>query len=75
MKNLKSLLVGSGVVFYNIGVSFTQLVRPERCIGTCGSCGFACATPVIGLAGIGLIVIVFRKFKGRFIRLKFSLKN
>lgn len=65
MKSIKSLLVGFGVVLYNIGVSFTQLVRPERCIGSCGSCGLSCVTPVIGLAGIGLIIIAFRKFKGR----------
>lgn len=75
MNNIRSILVGFGVVLYNVGVSFTQLFRPERCIGTCGSCGLTCVTPVIGLAGIGLIVIAFRKFKGRLRRLKVCFKN
>lgn len=75
MKSIKSLLVGFGVIFYNIGVSFTLLVRPERCNGICGSCGLSCVTSVIGLAGIGLVVIVFRKLKGRLRRLKVCFKN
>lgn len=65
MKKLKQILVGFGVVLANIGAACTQLFRPERCNGMCGSCGFACAQPLVGLVGIGLIAILVSKLKGK----------
>lgn len=68
MNRLKSLMIGTGVAVFNIGASITQVFRPERCTGSCGSCGFSCVNPAIGLFGIGVVVIMFRKFKGKFNR-------
>jgi hypothetical protein len=68
MKRLKSLMIGTGVAIFNVGTAITQVFRPERCTGSCGSCGFSCVNPAIGLFGIGVVIIMFKKFKGKFNR-------
>lgn len=72
MKRLKSLLIGTGVAIFNIGASITQVFRPERCTGSCGACGFSCVNPVVGLFGVGVVIIMLKKFKGKFSRTRTS---
>ncbi|MDP4144041.1 MAG: hypothetical protein Q8936_06080 [Bacillota bacterium] len=70
MNRFKSLFIGIGVAIFNFIASFMQVFKPERCTGSCGSCGLACAEPVVGLVSVGVIVIVWRKLKVRFKKLK-----
>lgn len=72
MNRLKSLIIGAGVALFNLSASFIQVLRPERCTGACGSCGLSCVEPLVGLVGIGIIAVTWRKLKGKFKRLKFN---
>lgn len=68
MGKIKSLLVGAGIAAFNIGTAFFQVFKPERCTGSCASCGLSCVQPVVGIAGVGIAVVLFKKFKGKFKR-------
>lgn len=72
MNRLKSIIIGAGVALFNLSASFMQVFRPERCTGACGSCGLSCVEPLVGLVGIGIIAVTWRKLKGKFKRLKFN---
>lgn len=63
MKHLKSLALGSSVMVFNLGTAFTQIFRFERCTGLCRTCGMSCINPAFGLAGLGVIYMLLKKYK------------
>jgi len=73
MKNLKSLAIGAGVTLFNIGGAFIQVFKPEKCTGSCGSCGFTCGQTVVGLVGIGTVVILWKKIKEKLVKKSINL--
>lgn len=74
MKRIKPFIIGAGVALFNIGATFTQVFRPERCTGSCGSCGFSCAETAVGLVGIGVIAVLWKKIKVKIQKLKTEIK-
>lgn len=72
MNRFKSLAIGAGVALVNVSSTFIQAFKPERCTGVCGSCGLSCAEPIVGLVGIGIVAVLWGKFKGKFKKLKFN---
>jgi hypothetical protein len=66
MKKLKSLFIGAGVATINIVPAATQAIKPERCTGSCGSCGFACVGSVATIAALGFFTLIFNKIKIKF---------
>lgn len=72
VKKIKSLLIGAGVAIGSIIPSLAQVVKPEKCAGTCGTCGFPCINEAVGLAGIGIIIVFYKKIKEKFWKGKIS---
>jgi len=63
MKKLKSILIGASVATINIVPAATQVIKPERCTGSCGSCGFACVGSIASIAVLGFFALGFNKIK------------
>ncbi|HEX9059002.1 MAG TPA: hypothetical protein VF941_02350 [Clostridia bacterium] len=73
MTKLKASILGIGVAAANFLASAASVLRPERCTGSCGSCGYACVPAIITLVGAGGLFIAFKKIKAR--RLKNKLHH
>jgi hypothetical protein len=65
MKKLKSILIGTSVAAINIVPTATQIIKPERCTGSCSSCGFSCVSSIAGIALIGIATLGFKKIKAK----------
>lgn len=66
MKKLKSILIGASVATINIVPAATQVLRPERCTGSCGACGFSCINSVASIALVGIFALALKKIKTKF---------
>lgn len=66
MKKLKSILIGASVATINIVPAATQVIKPERCTGACGTCGFSCINSVASIAVVGIFALAFKKIKTKF---------
>ncbi|MDD4572476.1 MAG: hypothetical protein PHN47_08365 [Clostridia bacterium] len=61
MKNkIKNLSLGLGVAGFSILSSVTNI---GVCTGVCGACSLTCAIPIAGVATVGAISLVNKKFK------------
>ncbi|EKQ57532.1 MULTISPECIES: hypothetical protein [unclassified Clostridium] len=63
MKKLKSILIGASAAAISIIPSAAQIIKPERCSGSCGNCGFSCIGSVTTIALIGILTLVLKKIK------------
>lgn len=66
MKKLKPLLIGLSAASINIIPTATQIIKPERCTGACGTCGFYCVGSVVSITLIGFIILGFKKLRTKF---------
>ena len=66
MQQLKWILMGASVATINIVPAANQVFKPERCTGSCGSCGFSCINSIAIISVVGISTLVFKKIKTKF---------